>query len=214
MNNPPLILVVDDEDIIRNILSKLIRTLGYQSLQAATGNEALDLVDRKRPDLVLLDIIIPGSDSFDVLRAIKQNGILSNTFIIMISGADNLGAMAEFIKAGADDFLLKPFNATLFKARISHALEHLHHQHDMRNIQSRLAECRMQMQQAESSQQEFCSSLSHDINNALTAILMTAELMLMKAESEQQHKNIEDIIASAEQIPALIKQRRKSITLQ
>lgn len=212
MSTTPTILIVDDEEIIRTILAKLIRTLGYQSLQAANSDEALELVDSHQPDLVLLDIIIPGSASIDVLKAIKQNQALTNTSIIMISGTDNLSTMAEFIKAGADDFLLKPFNATLFKARVAHALERSQHQHAMNRLQNSLSECRIKLQQSEDCREEFCKSLSHDINNALTAILMTAELLLIGAESDQQRKNLADIINSAEQIPTMIKQRRQSIS--
>jgi len=211
MSNTPLILIVADEQSIRNMLTKLIHALGYQSLQATGSSEVLDLAGRHRPDLVLLDIITPDSDSIEMLRAMKQNKALSSTSIIMMSDADNLNAVTESIHAGADDFLLKPFNATLLNTRVTHALEHMRHQHEMEAMQSSLAEYRMKLQQANSSREDFCRSLSHDINNSLTGILMTAELMLTEAESDQQQENIGDIIDSAEQVSTLIKQRRKSL---
>jgi len=211
MSNTPLVLVVDDEDTVRNIVATFTRALGYRSLQASDSNEALNLLDQHRPELILLDIVAPGSGSIEILKTVKRNEALSAVSIIVMSHADNLDAVTESMQAGADDFLLKPFNATLFNARVTRALEHNRLRHAMQEMQSSLAGCQMKLQQAGMAREDFCRSLSHDINNLLTGILMTAELMLIKANPEQQQKNIEDIIDLTEHISALIKQRRASL---
>jgi len=207
----PLILIVDNEEIIRNILEKLNQALGYETLLASSSEQALQLLEQHTPDLILLDIMIPGSNSMDVITALKNNSANSHTGIIMISGTDNLSDIAAFIHAGADDFLLKPFNATLFKARISNALAAINHTHEKKKLLSQLADCQLKLQQAEMGRKEFCQELSHDLNNILTGIMMGAELLLMNELPKDVQKSLTEIIASTEQITALIKERRHHI---
>jgi DNA-binding response OmpR family regulator len=211
MDKTPLILIVDDEEIIRNILTKLIHAMGYNCLQASNGDEALDLMGNQQPDCVLLDIVMPGMPSVEVIRAIRQNKELGRTVVIVISGADRQGEIAKHIQAGADDFLLKPFNATLFQARLKNCLSQSSHQQEKRLLQSELAECQLKLQQAEKLQEDFCSLLAHDLNNAVTGIMMTAELLLMEDLSDKTSRAIEDIMDSAEQLPVIIKQRRQAL---
>jgi len=215
MSRKPLILIVDDEENIRNILEKLIQAMGYDTALASSSQQALLLLEQHQPDLTLLDIKMPGvlisgSNSMDVITTIRDK-TTTHTRIIMISDTDNMDEIATCIKAGADDFLLKPFNATLFKARINHALNAINHKQEIKKIQKQHADCQLKLQQAEMSRAEFCQTLVHDLNNKLTGILMNGELMLMRNPPEAVSTGIQQIIESADEITTLIKQRKEEL---
>ncbi len=198
MRRTPTILVVDDEDIIRNILAKLIHALGYSVLQASNSSQAVSMIRQHKPEVVLLDIVMPGVDSMEVLHTIRDDHALKSTAIILISGIDNLDTITTYIEAGADDFLPKPFNSALLNMKIRNALER----------------SQRQTQTAIESNDAFCSQLAHDLNNALTGIMMTTELLLMEQPSASSKHHLEEIIASTEEISAIIKQRRQAINQQ
>jgi len=212
MSRIPLILIVDDEDIIRNILEKLTRALGFEAITAASSSDALTMIEQHKPDLILLDIMMPDSNSMEVIETVRENQSLNKTAIVMISGTDDLNAIASFIKAGADDFLLKPFNATLFKARVVNALEQISIQQEKRGLLSAISDEKLKLAQAKSSRDQFCSKLSHDLNNALTGIMMAGDLLLMGELPENVTKGIEDILESTEQMTRIIKQARDKIS--
>jgi DNA-binding response OmpR family regulator len=197
MNRTSTILIVDDEEIIRNILAKLIHALGYSVLQASNSTQAVSMMRQHKPEVVLLDIVMPGVDSMEVLHTARDDNSLKSTAIILISGIDSLDTISTYIEAGADDFLPKPFNSALLNMKIRNALERM---------------CSQQYAQtAAESNEAFCSQLAHDLNNALTGIMMTTELLLMEQPSASSKQHLEGIIESTEQISAIIKQRRKSM---
>jgi len=197
MSRNPTILVVDDEEIIRNILVKLINAMGYSVLQAANSTQAVSMTRQHRPDMLLLDMIMPGVDSLEVLRTVRGDGDLNETAIVLISAIDDLDIVASYIEAGADDFLPKPFNSTLLKLKIRNALERKN--------------SRIRLQAALQCREEFCRQLAHDLNNSLTGIMMSAELLMMEQHTSSSKQHLEDIIAATEQVSALIKQRRSAI---
>jgi len=197
MKHEALILVVDDEDIIRNILSKLVHALGYTVLQASNTTQAMRMIRQHKPDLLLLDIVMPGVDSKEVLRMVRSDDALKSTAVILISALDDLDVISSYIEAGADDFLPKPFNSTLLKLKISRALECINN--------------RQQLQAAIRSRAAFCQQLAHDLNNGLTGIMMSAELLLLEDQPESQKQQLEDIITSVDQISSQIKAARRSL---
>jgi class 3 adenylate cyclase/CheY-like chemotaxis protein len=116
------ILVVDDEEANRELLRRRLSRLGYSVQVVGAGEAALDAVAARPPDLILLDILMPGLDGFGVLQRLKDNPFTQHIPIIMLSSADELDTAVTCIKLGADDFLPKPFNATLLIARIESSL--------------------------------------------------------------------------------------------
>lgn len=116
------ILIVDDLDENRELLSRRLARLGYSVQTAADGADALTRVAVQAPDLVLLDILMPGVDGFEVLRRLKGNATTQHVPVIMLSSADQTETAVRCIELGADDFLPKPFNPTLLVARIESSL--------------------------------------------------------------------------------------------
>ncbi len=115
----PALLVVDDNEDNRYTLTRRLKRLGYENLSTAeNGREALDLLAQQPFDLVLLDIMMPEVNGYEVLEQVKSDMALRNIPIIMISAVDEMESIVRCIKAGAEDHLPKPFNASLLKARI------------------------------------------------------------------------------------------------
>ena len=117
------ILVIDDEVAIRDSLKMTLEYNGYEFVGAATGQEGLALAEREAPDLVLLDIKMPGMDGLDVLGRLRA--INETTPVVMISGHGTTSTAVDAIKRGAADFLDKPFDSTdRLLVTIGNALEH------------------------------------------------------------------------------------------
>ena len=116
------VLVVDDEPQIRRIMRVTLTSAGYEVDDAKTGEEALGKVREFRPDLVLLDINMPGMGGLAACRAIRSN---ANTAIIMLTVHNTEAAKVEALDAGADDFVTKPFSTPELLARIRAALRRL-----------------------------------------------------------------------------------------
>ncbi len=118
------ILVVDDNDDNLFMLSRRLRRLGYENLSTASdGQAAVDMLHEKQFDLVLLDIMMPRLNGYQVLEAMKADPELRDLPVIMISAIDDLDSVVRCISAGADDYLPKPFDPVLLKARIGACLE-------------------------------------------------------------------------------------------
>ncbi len=118
------LLVVDDDENNRYTLTQRLRRQGYGDVTtAADGRQALELL-RSRPfDLVLLDIMMPELNGYQVLEALKADERLRHVPVIMISAVDELDSVIRCIELGADDYLAKPFNPTLLRARVGACLE-------------------------------------------------------------------------------------------
>src|SRR5437764_9973326 len=113
------VLVVDDEPMLRNLLSRLLRMEGYDVLEAEDGAVALDVVASEAPDLVLLDVMMPARDGIDVLGDVRK---ISEVPVILVSALSGEADRVLGLKAGADDYVVKPFSAAELSARIESVL--------------------------------------------------------------------------------------------
>jgi len=120
---PGVILAVDDMPENRELISRLLSRAGHTVISAVSGEEALELLETRGVDLVLLDLMMPGIGGAEVLKAMKDDAVLRATPVIMISGRQDMDQIIACIQAGADDYLLKPFNPVLLQARISAGIE-------------------------------------------------------------------------------------------
>jgi CheY-like chemotaxis protein len=117
------ILVVDDSEDNRILLTRRLERRGHTVAIAEDGRQAMDLIRQKEFDLILLDIMMPVMNGYQVLEEIKDDVNLRYIPVIVISGLDDMDSIVKCIELGAEDYLLKPFNRTLLEARINASLE-------------------------------------------------------------------------------------------
>lgn len=118
------LLVVDDNDDNRYTLTRRLAREGYTTVVTATnGREALDLLAGRRVDLVLLDVMMPELNGYEVLERLRGDEHLRHVPVIMISAVDQLESVVRCIELGAQDYLPKPFNPVLLRARVGACLE-------------------------------------------------------------------------------------------
>lgn len=115
MSKNPKILIVDDEQLYRHLVKVNLESEGYEVIAAANGEECLDLVSIKHPDLVILDVMMPKLNGFDTLDRIRQ---FSEVPVIMLTGKHEEQDRVQGLNAGADDYVTKPFSATELIARV------------------------------------------------------------------------------------------------
>ena len=132
------ILIVDDQPTSVKMLAAKLTNEYYQVLTAADGSAALEAVERDAPDLVLLDVMMPGMDGFDVCRRIKQNPKHTHIPVVIVTALGSQEDRVRGLKAGADDFLTKPVDDTTLFARVRSLvrLKHMLEQWRMREATS------------------------------------------------------------------------------
>jgi adenylate cyclase len=112
------ILVVDDTPVNVKLLADLLGAKGYTTVTAASGPEALEKIDKERPDLVLLDVMMPGMTGYEVCRKVRENPVTAMLPVVMVTALDPGQERVKGIEAGADDFLSKPINQPELLARV------------------------------------------------------------------------------------------------
>ena len=117
------LLVVDDRESNRDLLSRQLQRYGFQVDVAESGQQALDMLAAQDYELVLLDIIMPGLNGYQVLAQLKADEVLQHIPVIMISALDEIDSVVRCIEMGAQDYLQKPFNPIILKAKITASLE-------------------------------------------------------------------------------------------
>src|SRR5580698_7175346 len=124
MNSTPAsrILIVDDEERNRKLLQVLLRADGYHTEQAANAEEALAAIAQSTPDLILLDVMMPGMNGYELAAILKADPITLNIPIIMLTAHIDRSARLLGLKAGAEEFLTKPFEATELSLRVRNLL--------------------------------------------------------------------------------------------
>ncbi len=172
----PAILVVDDNADNRYALTGHLRREGYGNLAVAEdGRQALDLLHERRFDLVLLDIMMPEMDGYQVLEQMRTDMALRDIPVIMISAVDDLDSVVRCIELGAEDYLPKPFKRVLLKARVEACLE------------------KKKMRDQEASYLKQIESEKKRADQLIHAMLPAAAVRELKATNAVQPRRFEDV---------------------
>jgi len=121
--NRATILVVDDNEMNRDVLTRRLERQGHVIVPAENGERALEEVEKQPVDLILLDIMMPKLNGYEVLERLKANPQHRHIPVIVISALGELESVVKCIELGAEDYLFKPFNPILLKARLNSTLE-------------------------------------------------------------------------------------------
>ena len=116
------VLIVDDNEINRDMLARRLHRRDFQITMAVNGREALELVRQSPYDLILLDIMMPEVDGYTVLKFLKEDPRLKNIAVIMISAIEEMDSVMKCMEIGADDYLTKPFDPDMLKSAINRCL--------------------------------------------------------------------------------------------
>jgi DNA-binding response OmpR family regulator len=118
MNQRIIILIVDDEPLGQETVAALLGPLGYQLIVTGSGAEALQLALARPPDVILLDVMMPGMDGFEVCRRLRATPALAEEPVILLTALDDRDSRLRGIEAGADDFVSKPYDRAELHARV------------------------------------------------------------------------------------------------
>jgi class 3 adenylate cyclase len=165
------ILVVDDTPVNVKLLADLLTAKGYTVSTAASGMEALDRIERDRPDLVLLDVMMPGLSGYEVCRKVRGNPATAMLPVVMVTALDPVQERVKGIEAGADDFLTKPINQPEMLARVRSLLR-------VKELWDRLAELNATLErrvEAQVAQLERLSRLKRFFSPALAEAIVSGD---------------------------------------
>lgn len=163
------ILVVDDQETNLRVLGDMMGHLGFDIVPALDGEQALRRLGSKPVDLILLDVLMPGLDGFEVCRRIRANVAWIDIPIIFLSAADDKSLIVRALESGGVDYITKPFNAAELLSRVRTHLA--------------LKTARDRLRQLAEDKDELLGILAHDLKNHLGGMLMSVQLLNEKAKS-------------------------------
>ncbi|MBE9028533.1 hybrid sensor histidine kinase/response regulator [filamentous cyanobacterium LEGE 11480] len=189
--NTPSILIVDDEPNNFDVIEVLLSNQGYQMHYAPSGAAAINHLDTFQPDLILLDVMMPGMDGIEVCKQIKTLAQWQAVPIVMVTALSSKSDLAECLAAGANDFISKPVNAIELRARVKSMLRIKQQYDDLQGL-LKLREDMIRM-------------VIHDLRNPLSTILLGLELLeVIDYSRDQQKQKLTQITTAAEELHLLI----------
>jgi signal transduction histidine kinase len=200
------ILVVDDEKLNRVLLATNLQESGYTVETAQDGAQALQMLRARAFDVVLLDLIMPNMDGYQVLAEMRQDDLLRRIPVVVISASDETESIARCIEMGATDHLPKPFNPVLLHARIRASLASRH--------QETMALLREQFAQVTAAQEKERQRMARELHDGLGPALASLNIRLLTVRKRLQregHPVVEEIGELAEQTQACIRDIRRLI---
>ena len=196
-----LVLVVDDIPKNIQLLGKILSGEGYQVAAQKEPEKVIDSARKFNPDIILLDVMMPGMDGFEVCRQIKKDDDLKEIPVIFITGKVEKTDIIEGLKSGGSDYVTKPFNTEELLARIETHLE-------LKKSKDYIKEQNLQLKSLNDTSNKILSVISHDIRSPVNAITGFSDMMLEDLEEvsdmDRSKESLQFINSSARRISQLL----------
>jgi CheY-like chemotaxis protein/anti-sigma regulatory factor (Ser/Thr protein kinase) len=212
---PARILVVDDQPVNVQLLKRALERDGFVVIPAHGGQEALDLVERERPDLILLDVMMPEMDGIEVCQRLQQDGRHKNIPVIFITARSSKEGRLAGLGVGAVDYITKPIDLDETLARVQTQLRVVQVNRDMLDLQRRLEEARRA-----ASIGAITQGIAHNLNNLLGVVLGYLDLIkanahrpdIVRANAENLETAVQRIVGIIRQLTSLVVKSRLPTT--
>jgi signal transduction histidine kinase len=210
----PQIVVVDDSRDIRNYVVGCLSGR-YTVATASDGVEALEIIRRRPPDLILSDVMMPRMDGLELCRAVKGDEELRHIPIIMLTSKASVDARIEGFQSGSDDYLSKPFNSRELCTRIDNLLRSRKQSAELLVLNRALVEKNEALREATELKSELLSIASHEVKNPLTSIREFARILKGEVgESSHLNELLDHIYSSSNEMLQLVTQLLDSDALE
>ncbi len=207
----PRVLIVDDLKDNRVLLSRHMRRAGYEVVEAADGPSALQAIARQPFAAVLLDVVMPGMDGFEVLRLIRKQRSDRELPVIMATVLDGVQDVVQALREGANDYIVKPIDFTLLKVRMEAQIQRNLAEACVRQSNAQLEglvdELRTALSEAEEaarSKANFVADLSHEIRTPLNGVLGVSKALAATVTDARQRQMLAAITDSAQALERLV----------
>ncbi|HVV50799.1 MAG TPA: hybrid sensor histidine kinase/response regulator [Polyangia bacterium] len=203
--SPPTVLVVDDNLQNREVAEGHLVGAGYDVIQAEGGAEALALLPARRPDLVLLDVLMPGMDGYETCRRMRALPEVGEVPILFLTALGDLETHKAALESGADDFLTKPINRTELLIRVRSLLR-IKQLSDERqaNVQV-IQRQRDELLAAQRQKDELTALIVHDLKNPLSSILSNVQFVQGRVPlPEEERDSLEDVLRASQSMVRLV----------
>ncbi|MFB2970710.1 response regulator [Aerosakkonema sp. BLCC-F183] len=197
MNKTPSIIVVDDEQHNFDVIEILLFKEGYDLRYASSGDEAIRQLEAQQADVILLDVMMPVFNGFEVCRTIKANPKWQHIPILMVTALTAKEDLAKGLEMGADDFISKPVSGIELRARVRSMLR-IKHQYDMLQELLQVKEASLQLRE------DMAYAIVHDLRNPLASILFACDILSMADLDLKQKKRVDRIVSSGQRLKFLI----------
>lgn len=213
-NKKPNILIVDDIPENLYLLGKTLQREGYDIAYASNGDQAIKISRKLNPDLILLDILMPSMNGYEVCKIIKETKETADIPIIFLTALSDSTQVIEGFKVGASDFITKPFNIPEVIARIKTHLDlklsrdmNINYINKLKAYNKELNEAEKKLIEMNNSKDKFFSIIAHDLKNPFQGFMRLTEVMLVDFDemSRDELKNyLQEIHLSAEKLYKLL----------
>ncbi|MEQ8172609.1 MAG: response regulator, partial [Candidatus Eremiobacterota bacterium] len=200
MHSPPCVLIVDDNLINIKLLTKSLLKESYRVLEAKNGNDGYNLAVSEKPDLILLDIMMPVKDGYEVCEMLKANEEIKDIPVIFITAMTETTDKVRGLSLGAVDYITKPFNSSEVLARVKTQLNLRRMHEENISYQKVIMEA-----QKMASLGILAEGMAHNFNNLLSVIFCYSEILQSTIEGKQK-EYVEKIMNSTTRMKYLIKQ--------